>query len=518
MENVTLPLHPMGKTAFGCIERVEAPETYKVVFKLKYPYGPFLYLMYEEFFSILPKHLYEGTDIMNNEYNIKPVGAGPYMFAERVAGSHYIFVRNPNYFRSEKPYLDRIVFKIMDAAPALLALENGEVDFIPGKVPFPEIARLSSSGRLTVSGTMSAGSPDIDGVFFNMNRTITGNVLVRRAISHAIDRTFLLNTVYAGKGTLTPTAFPSTLGWCFNSSVPFYGYNVTRANELLDAAGYPRGSDGWRFTLDLVSLVTRYEWERGSAALSSMLEQVGIKVNVLLLAYQAMCAKLWTEGNFDLALIGYTCLADPNIGIERIFSTASITGAPWTNVNSYSNADVDKLFEDARMEVNQTLRGEYFKKIQQILHEEEPEALVCARTPIFAWNNDFGGFPTGPLHCSDKWDSVWWKNGHVYSPWDCQTAISQANATIATLKSQNYDVSRSQAKLAEAYNALSQRDYTTAKTAADLAPALAIAPSGDPGDPGEPASIESLLWITGIAAAIVVALVVGALVLRRRRK
>jgi hypothetical protein len=270
-------------------------------------------------------------------------------------------------------------------------------------------------------------------------------------------------------------------------------------------------------------LTTRYEWERTSAALVPMLAEVGIKLNVVLLSYQAMVTRLWTDGDFDLALIGYTCLADPSIGVERIFATSSITGAPWTNVNYYSNPEVDQLFEQARIEVNQTLRAEYFKHIQQILHEEEPEALICMRSPIFAWDNNFGGFPTGPLHCSDRWDSVWWKDGHVYSPWDCQDAISDAESAIDSLEDEGYDVSRAEEKIAEARDALEDNDYTTAKTAADLAPSLAIAPGGEPGEPGEPGEtgdglLGALPYIALIVVVVIIGVVATAIVVRRKPK
>ncbi len=60
---------------------------------------------------ILPRHLYEGTDLRNNPYNIKPVGTGPFMFSAWTGGSAITLVKNPKYWRPGRPYLDRLIFR-----------------------------------------------------------------------------------------------------------------------------------------------------------------------------------------------------------------------------------------------------------------------------------------------------------------------------------------------------------------------------------------------------------------------
>ncbi len=76
---------------------------------------------------IMPKHLYGNTDALTNPYNVKPVGSGAFKFQEWAKGDHLTLVKNEKYFKTGKPYLDRIVFKVMPSiATAAIAFENGE--------------------------------------------------------------------------------------------------------------------------------------------------------------------------------------------------------------------------------------------------------------------------------------------------------------------------------------------------------------------------------------------------------
>src|SRR3546814_16560882 len=81
---------------------------------------------------IVPKHLYEGTDYLTNPANQAPVGTGPFKFKEWKKGSHIVLVRNPDYWRKGKPYLDKIVFHVIpDAASRAVAFENPVVQHLP---------------------------------------------------------------------------------------------------------------------------------------------------------------------------------------------------------------------------------------------------------------------------------------------------------------------------------------------------------------------------------------------------
>ncbi len=110
IDDVILPLHTRAGTYKSVIDRVETPDANTVVIRLKQPFGPLMNALGYDFL-ILPQHLYEGTDIKANPYNAKPVGTGPFKFAEWKKGSYVILEKNKDYFVKGIPYLDRLVFQ-----------------------------------------------------------------------------------------------------------------------------------------------------------------------------------------------------------------------------------------------------------------------------------------------------------------------------------------------------------------------------------------------------------------------
>ena len=96
IKEVFEPYHPLGKQAFGPVSKIETPDPHTAVFKFEKPHTPALSYLSPWFAVIMPKHLWEGTDILKNPQNLAPVGTGPYMFEEYKKGSHITLVKNPS--------------------------------------------------------------------------------------------------------------------------------------------------------------------------------------------------------------------------------------------------------------------------------------------------------------------------------------------------------------------------------------------------------------------------------------
>ncbi|MDR3230298.1 MAG: ABC transporter substrate-binding protein, partial [Synergistaceae bacterium] len=145
LENVWKTIHPRNKTLFESVEKVDTPDAYTVVLTLSTPSLPVLSVINGVGSIILPRHLYEGTDILNNPYNNAPVGTGAFIFREWSRGEYIVLEKNPNYWDKGKPYLDKIIFRIIpDASSRAAALEKGEVQYAPyNPVPFRDVSRLA---------------------------------------------------------------------------------------------------------------------------------------------------------------------------------------------------------------------------------------------------------------------------------------------------------------------------------------------------------------------------------------
>jgi peptide/nickel transport system substrate-binding protein len=103
------------------------------VFRFHEPYAALLQQLNVTEAPILPRHVYEVDDLTNAAVNLRPVGSGPFRFVEYVIDDRVVLERNPDYFRADLPYLDRLVFRVIpDDNTRLLALERGEVDYVGG--------------------------------------------------------------------------------------------------------------------------------------------------------------------------------------------------------------------------------------------------------------------------------------------------------------------------------------------------------------------------------------------------
>ncbi len=137
---------------FQAVQDVQAPSPSTVVITLKQPDPVFLAHLWA---GIIPRHIWEKEDFAKSQYNVRPVGSGPWKLKEWVRGDHMIFEANPDYFQG-RPYLDRIIVKVIpDATVAFAALEKGDVDYFPftgviGGPPYQLVNRLKQSKHLEV--------------------------------------------------------------------------------------------------------------------------------------------------------------------------------------------------------------------------------------------------------------------------------------------------------------------------------------------------------------------------------
>ena len=357
---------------------VEAPDNFTVVLKLKQPFAPLLDLIAYPTAGpfILPKHLYEGTDMKKNPYNSKPIGTGPFMFKEWVKGSHIELVRNPNYFASGKegkPYVDRVVFRLIpDPAGRMLALKKGDVDFVPyNAVPFEEVPELRKDPKLVID-TRGAGGSTIKYLFMNLRNPPVSNKMVRQAIAYAIDKRKIVDLVLLGEGKEAKSVINSVTEWAFNPKVPDYPFSLEKANALLDKAGYPRGASGTRLKLRLSCIGGRGSDITIAEVMRDQLKQVGIDAQIMPTDRASFSDALFMRWDFDLAIQQAATAPDPMVGLTRLLHSKNIVKAALTNSAGFSNAEVDKLLDEEYKQVSKEKRVAMWYRIQEIVMDELP--------------------------------------------------------------------------------------------------------------------------------------------------
>lgn len=519
-EQAIIPFHPRGRASFGFI-KFETPDSYTVVMKLAYPFAPLINTLGIWYAGIIPKHIYEGTDIIKNPRNFdNPVGTGPFMFKEWVKGSYIRFVRNPNYWRKgaqgEKlPYLDEVIFRFLpDNAMGMLAFDKGEIDYMPMYVPLPEIARYMNTPGVKVIDKGAFGS--MWTYFFNLENQYLAQKKVRQAIAYAIDKEFIFKTVSNSRGKIATGPVSSVTGWAYTSDVNLYPHNVTLANQLLDEAGFKRGSDGTRFRLRLnVGATGRDNGVPASEIIKDQLRAVGIDIRLEVPEESVEDQIIYMNHDFDIALTaGLSTAPDPNM-LRGYLDGASILPEGkrrpglW-NIMMYNNTRVNQIFAQAAVESDPAKRAALYKEMQKLVVEDLPCMWIVEDVYYHVFKDTFpdakewkGGIPVGPYGgIRERADRIFWKKGTAFaSPATALSAINAAKTTLEGLRGQFYDVDAGMKKLADAQKAYDSGDYTTALSLAEQAGKLATPPYG---------------LYTGVFLAVVV--VVAAVVYMRKKR
>lgn len=367
-------VHPRRSITFSAFQTIETPDDHTVVIKLSQPTPALLNSLTAFASPIIAKHLFDGTDILNNPHNASPVGTGPFLFKEWERGSHILLERNPDYWNSGKPHVERVVVRIIpDAASRSAAFEAGDVH-VGGQTPvsYAEIARLTKGGALAIETRGNELRGGLSQVFLNVENEYLKDVRVRRAIAHAIDVQRIIDTVWHGYAIPSPSAIVPSLAAFHDASIKHHAYDKAQAEKLLDEAGHPRGADGNRFKLRLrhnvgVTMLPTAEYLR------SALAEIGVETEIQSFDHATYIKKIYTERDFDLDVQVLANGYDPTDGVQRAYWSKNIkVGLPWSNSAYYRNERVDQLLEQGAIEVDPAKRRDLYVEFQRIVFDEVP--------------------------------------------------------------------------------------------------------------------------------------------------
>ncbi|WP_162242896.1 ABC transporter substrate-binding protein [Leifsonia sp. Root112D2] len=376
-----VPLQVYGAELTKKISSVEIDGKNTVVIHLTEPYGPLIAVVSSEF--MLPKHIYEGTDYLTNKANKKPIGTGPMMFDTYTPGSEVALKKNPDYWGG-KVKVDHAIYTVIadgnTSAEALFAREVDEVVLDPAAQ-----ARVSKdkNTKLLESGSF----PQDVHMMFNAKNKYLADPAVRRAVFSAIDRKALVKTALAGLGTPAKGFFPPSLDWAVNPDVNFdtdFPYNVDATNKALDEAGLKRGPDGTRFTIKALYITALHDIVSVVEMAQSMLQKVGIKLELNSVGGAAYVDKLYKQHDFDLAFVRGPIGPDPSLGIANWYE-CNKAGAIGRNPSGICDPQIDANAAAALATTDQSKRGVAFKAMQARAEE------LMFYAPL-AWYN--GAFPT----------------------------------------------------------------------------------------------------------------------------
>ena len=358
------------------------------------------------FLPILPKHVWEhvSPQAAGTTYPNKPpiVGSGTFYTTAFKKGAYVEMVRNP-YYWGPKPTVDKIYFEMYQNPTTMVEdLKSGVLDAAWG-VPEAQFSQIKAQPGLH---TIAYNFFNWDYLDVNCSTlpTSTGNPVLRdarfrQALNYAVDRDKLCRIAYQGHAAPATSIMPPDT-W---SNPDFhwqpaadqtYTYDLAKANQLLDAAGYRRAANGARvykgkpITLRLWTTSDFAEGQIEAKLLAGSFAKLGLKINLSVLDEGAFLGRMFNfkgstfAPDFDLGLSDWAGYGDPGETLTS-FTTAEI-GA--TNEPAWSNAAFDKLNVQQSAALDPTTRQQLIWKMQQIFYQQSPQIVLVYPEYLQAYN------------------------------------------------------------------------------------------------------------------------------------
>jgi len=403
--------HPF-KTMLEPVESVETPDPHTAIIRMSRAHPAILLAMSPALCPILPKHVFgDGRDIMTHPANTAPVGSGPFRLTEFKPGESITLERFDRFFVPGRPYLDKIVMRIIADVPTqLLALEQQEVFYNPILSTLRDAERLAKQKHIQITDKGFEGIGALNWLAFNTAKKPLDDKRVRQALAYLSDRVRMLKVLQGGKvpQALTPIHPGSPL---YTSEVNHFEYDLKKAEGLLDDAGYKKGADGVRFKITIDPIPGAVETTTGVAEfLRGQFKRAGVELELRTSPDFPTWASRVAGQEFDLAIDAVFNWADPVIGVHRTYLTRNIRkGIIWSNTQSYSNAKVDALLDQAAAEPDPAKRKAEYKEFQQIVVDDVPILFLHPFPYTQAAHAGLKNLPSSIWGPMSPWDELYWE-------------------------------------------------------------------------------------------------------------
>lgn len=362
---------------------LEKINDYTVRFSLHSPDASFLAHLASPYSVILSKEYADLLAIYKQHSNIDflPIGTGPFKFKEYRVGSMIRYYRHDDYWQNSVA-IEQLVYDITtNNTSRLTKLLTNECDIIAAPIAHQQ---LDEHPQLSLESNVAL---DIAFLAFNNNKPPFNNVLLRQAISHAINKQAIIKTVYFDQAIAAKTILPPS-SWAAHDDVPSHDYSTTLALKLMSEAGFQDG-----LTMDLWAPSEKNAYNPDALTMALLIKndlaQIGITVNII---HDEMSIYLEQQklGNYDSVLLGWSAdYPDPNNFLSTLLSCEATTIG--NNHALWCNQNFDTLLQQAIQTDKINQRKLYYQKALTILDEKMPIVPIAHSKTYHAKNNTVHG-------------------------------------------------------------------------------------------------------------------------------
>lgn len=361
---------------------VVAPDSHTVVFQLSRPHTPFLKNL-----AMTPAMIVSPQAVKTyaKDFNTTMVGTGPFRLSSHKRDQSVTISRNENYWGA-KSRLDQVRFRILkDPNVRVNSIRKGDSDIISGIDP-SSLPLLEKDDNVQV---LSEASMNLGYLSLNNKRAPLDNPKVRLALAYAIDRAYIVNTLFSGTSVEAKTIIPpGMIG--FSPENEGFPHNPQKARKLLKEAGFPNG-----FTLTLSSHDRARIYNPVGGKLAERVQQdlsaVGITVKIDQTEFSTFLDKV-KSGAYQMAINGW--ISDNGDPDNFIYELAGRED----NEHNYVNPEATRLMRDAAMEMDEGRRAEMYRKAEDLLAANPPFIILNHGKQILAVRERVQNFqlhPTG---------------------------------------------------------------------------------------------------------------------------
>jgi peptide/nickel transport system substrate-binding protein len=389
------------------IENVEVVDDHTVVFHFstRYPYQ----LMDANDGVILPKHILEALpreDIRTSGFGRQPVGNGPFRLSRWVSGQYVELEKNPLYYEEGKPYLDRIIFRVVpDMTTLVTQLKSGEIDCLES-IPTDAIPEFQSDyPDIKMYRYLSR---NIEYIAWNLSQELLGGREVRRALGMAINTSEIIETLWNGMAEICDSPMHRVL-WAYDADTEPLPFDPEKAKGILAKAGWRDGDgDGVLergskiFEIEMITNQGNQLRKDIATMVQEYFRRVGVKVNIRVLEWNTFIHKV-INGDYESCVLGWKVATKADL-TDFWRSTSEPPGG--MNVSRYENAEVDALIDRAKNTLNVEDARRLWHRCQRIIYGDQPVVFLAIPYEVVGLKRRFCGVEpdaTGFFVNSHEW-------------------------------------------------------------------------------------------------------------------
>ncbi len=404
-----------SRSGFDLISDFKILDDHNVEIHLSKPFVPFAWAWQK--MHVVPEHILAKVPDMNvAAFNTNPIGTGPYKLVKRVAGSHMVYKKNPDYHRGA-PAIEQVFHKFVpDQTVLYTQFKTGEIDVLGLHGVPPE--RFDEARTLPERDALETPAPWVEFIYFNCGKPQFKKKVVRQALYFAADKENWIKDIYYGLPPRT-LSYLHPNHWAYNSNLKDPGYNPKKATEMLDAAGWKIGSDGIRakngvklkFTMSTTA--GSKAREQAQAMIQANWKEIGVAMEIKNMPASVVWGEYTTKSQFDTLMVGW----EPTVGMDPDYTARChskqipVKYGTGSNYVQYENPELDTLLDAGVLISDMEKRKAVYHKIQDILHEDVPFAPIFAYMFMYGKKSDLNGYKINPYLTDITWNIQDWSWG-----------------------------------------------------------------------------------------------------------